>query len=57
MIIDSTRRGKRFPDSMSKTIPIWTCVLNRSVYSYISKRHFDDSLFKGVSTGVSIVHC
>lgn len=29
--MDSTRRGKRFPDSMSKTIPIWTCVLNRAV--------------------------
>ena len=31
MIVDSTRRGKRFPDSMSKTIPIWTCVLNRAI--------------------------
>ncbi|KAL3623697.1 hypothetical protein CASFOL_032513 [Castilleja foliolosa] len=34
MIVDSTRKGKRFPDSMSKTIPIWTCVLNRAIYSY-----------------------
>ncbi|CAA2967730.1 tRNA A64-2 -O-ribosylphosphate transferase isoform X2 [Olea europaea subsp. europaea] len=31
MIVDSTRKGKRFPDSMSKTIPIWTCVLNRAI--------------------------
>ncbi|KAL6603927.1 hypothetical protein ACP70R_044288 [Stipagrostis hirtigluma subsp. patula] len=31
MIVDSTRRGKRFPDSMSKTIPIWCCVLNRAI--------------------------
>nr|XP_019705096.1 tRNA A64-2'-O-ribosylphosphate transferase isoform X2 [Elaeis guineensis] len=31
IIVDSTRRGKRFPDSMSKTIPIWTCLLNRAV--------------------------
>lgn len=31
IIVDSTRKGKKFPDSMSKTIPIWTCVLNRAV--------------------------
>ncbi|VVB02911.1 unnamed protein product [Arabis nemorensis] len=37
IIIDSTRKGKRFPDSMSKTIPIWSCVLNRSVYNYLKK--------------------
>ncbi|XP_038985247.1 uncharacterized protein C3F10.06c isoform X2 [Phoenix dactylifera] len=35
IIVDSTRRGKRFPDSMSKTIPIWTCVLNRAVKNYL----------------------
>ncbi|KZV25549.1 hypothetical protein F511_26963 [Dorcoceras hygrometricum] len=34
MIVDSTRKGKRFPDSMSKTIPIWTCVLNRAIFKY-----------------------
>lgn len=34
MIVDSTRKGKRFPDSMSKTIPIWTCVLNRAISNY-----------------------
>jgi hypothetical protein len=39
MIVDSTRRGKRFPDSMSKTIPIWTCVLNRAIAHY--RRDFD----------------
>eukprot|EP00249_Psilotum_nudum_P008194 c21109_g1_i2 orf=148-1971(-) len=31
-IVDATRRGKRFPDSMSKTIPIWACILNRAIY-------------------------
>ncbi|XP_065851324.1 tRNA A64-2'-O-ribosylphosphate transferase isoform X2 [Euphorbia lathyris] len=36
-IIDSTRKGKRFPDSMSKTIPIWACVLNRSILNYKKK--------------------
>ncbi|KAM0848469.1 hypothetical protein ACQ4PT_054367 [Festuca glaucescens] len=31
IIVDSTRKGKRFPDSMSKTIPIWCCVLNQAI--------------------------
>ncbi|XP_022731331.1 uncharacterized protein C3F10.06c isoform X3 [Durio zibethinus] len=43
IIIDSTRRGKRFPDSMSKTIPIWTCVLNRSICNYLNKLCNDDA--------------
>lgn len=29
IVVDSTRRGKSMPDALSKTIPIWTCVLNR----------------------------
>ncbi|CAK7337504.1 unnamed protein product [Dovyalis caffra] len=37
IIVDSTRKGKRFPDSMSKTIPIWTCVLNRAILHYRNK--------------------
>jgi tRNA A64-2'-O-ribosylphosphate transferase len=28
IIADSTRRGKSFPDALSKTIPIWCAVLN-----------------------------
>ncbi|KAG9008895.1 hypothetical protein FRB93_005945 [Tulasnella sp. JGI-2019a] len=31
IIVDSTRRGKRFPDALSKTVPIWCCVVNRAV--------------------------
>ncbi|KAI4379387.1 hypothetical protein MLD38_005694 [Melastoma candidum] len=31
IVVDSTRKGKRFPDSMWKTILIWTCVLNRAI--------------------------
>ncbi|AEC09850.1 initiator tRNA phosphoribosyl transferase family protein [Arabidopsis thaliana] len=34
IIIDSTRKGKRFPDSMSKTIPMWSCVVNRSIFNH-----------------------
>lgn len=37
MVVDSTRKGKRFPDSMSKTIPIWTCVLNRAILNHRNK--------------------
>lgn len=33
-IVDATRQGKRFPDSFSKTIPIWACVLNRAVHQH-----------------------
>ncbi|KUJ19749.1 tRNA a64-2'-o-ribosylphosphate transferase-like protein [Mollisia scopiformis] len=32
IIIDSTRRGKRMPDALSKTIPIWCSVLNRYLF-------------------------
>lgn len=28
IIVDSTRRGKRIPDALSKTVPIWCAVLN-----------------------------
>ncbi|XP_058074168.1 uncharacterized protein C3F10.06c isoform X4 [Magnolia sinica] len=37
IIVDSTRKGKRFPDSMSKTIPIWACVLNRAIKNHLQK--------------------
>ncbi|KAL8418351.1 hypothetical protein RB594_001815 [Gaeumannomyces avenae] len=32
IIVDSTRRGKRIPDALSKTVPIWCCVLNRALF-------------------------
>ncbi|WWC69928.1 uncharacterized protein I206_103872 [Kwoniella pini CBS 10737] len=28
ILVDSTRRGKRMPDGLSKTVPIWCCVIN-----------------------------
>jgi hypothetical protein len=31
VLVDSTRRGKRIPDSLSKTVPIWCAVINRAV--------------------------
>ncbi|KAH8679636.1 tRNA a64-2'-o-ribosylphosphate transferase-like protein [Tricladium varicosporioides] len=32
IIVDSTRRGKRMPDALSKTIPIWCSVINRTLF-------------------------
>lgn len=29
IIVDSTRRGKKIPDALSKTVPIWCAVLNK----------------------------
>lgn len=33
-LVDSTRKGKRFPDAFSRTIPIWASVVNRAVFRY-----------------------
>ncbi|GMH35991.1 hypothetical protein BSKO_03859 [Bryopsis sp. KO-2023] len=30
LIVDATRKGKKFPDAMNKTIPIWAAVINRA---------------------------
>jgi len=31
LVVDATRYGKRFPDALTKTVPIWCCVINRAV--------------------------
>ncbi|TFK28600.1 initiator tRNA phosphoribosyl transferase [Coprinopsis marcescibilis] len=31
VLVDSTRSGKRIPDALSKTVPIWCAVVNRAV--------------------------
>ncbi|KAD6454816.1 hypothetical protein E3N88_09522 [Mikania micrantha] len=54
MIVDSTRKGKRFPDSMSKTIPIWTCVLNRAILNYRNKMN---GINKPKEGGTSAQNC
>jgi tRNA A64-2'-O-ribosylphosphate transferase len=38
IIVDSTRRGKSMPDALSKTIPIWCCVINRAVFGAESEQ-------------------
>lgn len=39
--MDSTRRGKRIPDSLSKTIPIWCAVINMAIENYRKKEKSD----------------
>ncbi|KAI0552587.1 initiator tRNA phosphoribosyl transferase [Xylaria curta] len=39
IIVDSTRRGKQMPDALSKTVPIWCCVLNRVLFPEASGFH------------------
>ncbi|ORX82041.1 initiator tRNA phosphoribosyl transferase [Basidiobolus meristosporus CBS 931.73] len=34
ILVDSTRRGKRVPDSLSKTVPIWCCVVNNAIHRW-----------------------
>ncbi|KAL7421287.1 tRNA A64-2'-O-ribosylphosphate transferase [Cryptotrichosporon argae] len=31
ILVDSTRRGKRMPDALSKTVPIWCAVINAAL--------------------------
>lgn len=39
VVVDSTRRGKSMPDALSKTIPIWSAVLNRLLFPARSDCH------------------
>ncbi|KAJ5586058.1 hypothetical protein N7450_005845 [Penicillium hetheringtonii] len=39
VIVDSTRRGKLMPDALSKTIPIWSAVLNRALFPTETEYH------------------
>ncbi|WEW56644.1 tRNA A64-2'-O-ribosylphosphate transferase [Emydomyces testavorans] len=32
IIVDSTRRGKSMPDALSKTVPIWSAVMNKVLF-------------------------
>ncbi|AET39651.1 tRNA A64-2'-O-ribosylphosphate transferase Ecym_4623 [Eremothecium cymbalariae DBVPG len=45
IIVDSTRRGKKMPDALSKTIPIWCAVLNNLMLDYKGKEDSIPSLF------------
>jgi len=34
MLVDATRRGKTFPDALTKTVPLWCAVINRAIASH-----------------------
>ena len=42
ILVDSTRAGKRIPDALSKTVPIWCCVINRAM----RLRHPDNQRYR-----------
>jgi len=44
LLIDSTSRGKRVPDSLSKTVPIWCAVLNRALALIAQREDWDTDL-------------
>ncbi|EER37492.1 tRNA a64-2'-O-ribosylphosphate transferase [Histoplasma capsulatum H143] len=51
VIVDSTRRGKSMPDALSKTVPIWTAVLNRALFP--NEKTFHDVQFPPDFLGAS----
>ncbi|CAL9059873.1 uncharacterized protein C3F10.06c-like [Musa acuminata AAA Group] len=53
LIVDSTRKGKRFPDSMSKTIPIWACVLNCAIKNYLQRMLGDNHQGQELESNIS----
>ncbi|KAF8627519.1 hypothetical protein AX15_004394 [Amanita polypyramis BW_CC] len=47
VLVDSTRAGKRIPDALSKTVPIWCAVINRA----IPLRHPENSRYHSHGLG------
>ncbi|KAJ7503115.1 initiator tRNA phosphoribosyl transferase [Mycena galericulata] len=46
ILVDSTRAGKRIPDALSKTVPIWCAVVNRAVLQvFPEKNAWDTNLY------------
>ncbi|KAJ7725650.1 initiator tRNA phosphoribosyl transferase [Mycena maculata] len=46
ILVDSTRTGKRIPDALSKTVPIWCAVVNRAVLQlFPDKTGWDTNLY------------
>ncbi|KIW27229.1 uncharacterized protein PV07_06987 [Cladophialophora immunda] len=39
IVVDSTRRGKNLPDAFSKTVPIWTAIINKALFPEIPSAH------------------
>jgi len=36
VIVDSTRRGKKFPDALYATVPIWAAVINLVIFPHLT---------------------
>ncbi|RYP25627.1 hypothetical protein DL767_008338 [Monosporascus sp. MG133] len=51
VVVDSTRRGKRMPDALSKTVPIWCCVLNNALFPTSPERGEGDGDAEGDAGG------
>ncbi|KAF8554921.1 initiator tRNA phosphoribosyl transferase [Imleria badia] len=48
VLVDSTRAGKRIPDALSKTVPIWCAVVNRAILQRATEtrsRAWDTALY------------
>ena len=54
ILVDSTRRGKRMPDALSKTIPLWCCVLNHALFA--SPNDTADSLSPQIRKDAQALH-
>ena len=54
ILVDSTRRGKSFPDALSKTVPIWCSVVNRAIcLRYDGKQWSEEQLDLYVAASIS----
>ncbi|KAF9921764.1 hypothetical protein BGZ65_010081, partial [Modicella reniformis] len=49
IVVDSTRKGKRIPDALSKTIPIWCTTINTAVRNCALQRQAAQTESGGVS--------
>ncbi|KAF5327747.1 hypothetical protein D9619_004843 [Psilocybe cf. subviscida] len=66
ILVDSTRSGKRIPDALSKTVPIWCTVINRAMlilHPHLrendgthGKQRWDTTLYTPPSTVSKVEH-
>ena len=57
IVCDATRAGKRFPDALSKTVPIWCCVINRALVRPPCALASDVPLEHGLPAAAGAVGC
>lgn len=53
IVVDATQQGKRFPDALSKTVPIWCLVVNE-VFFYAKQRKCEDEILQVSGSGNSL---